>query len=471
MDNDGNDSLSEGHDESGLIDSLMNGESQHDISNTQPTITDGQFNDDDMYYLIKTSFGQLDRKTFKLDLVKHTDTNDLRPIRNSLFDLVKKQEPPFSETKLVERTQRDNGQPIGEKLADDIFVIFQYLEGANNVSELKQCISKSTRRTTTVSEETDDTQIADIIQKLSKKSNCKDADNGIIIAMILEVKQMINDNIKPLNDKINKLTESFEREMKVLKIELKSKENEVLNLNGQLNENREKVTKLQAELKLKAQQMKVDEKSTEVIEQQAKINENITGHLETIERQLKKQTEKPKKTYSEMLTQEQQKHIPVIINSITQPCNDKPNEHNDNRETTVSNNYNYFSNETNTASADDEHIRSDETDDDTTVFRGVVRRRTKRIVLYNVAADKPFNQISSGVRTYAERQGVHVTFTKLLKRHESRGKSRYIMRVNINEDDFYSVIDNNDYFWPKGIYWRDYVPYNNNQESEAQWGS
>ena len=107
------------------------------------------------------------------------------------------------------KTQRDNGQLIGEKIADDLYVILQYLEGANNTSELKQCISKGTRRTTTVPDDTDDIHLVDIIQKLSKKSNVKGTDNGILIAMILDVKHMINDNIKPLNDKIDKLTKAF----------------------------------------------------------------------------------------------------------------------------------------------------------------------------------------------------------------------------------------------------------------------
>ena len=46
----------------------------------------------------------------------------------------------------------------------------------------------------------------------------------------------------------------------------------------------------------------------------------------------------------------------------------------------------------------------------------MVRKLTKRTALYNVAADKPFVQISYAVRTFAERQGVHISFTKLLKK-------------------------------------------------------
>ncbi|CAC5388658.1 unnamed protein product [Mytilus coruscus] len=48
------------------------------------------------------------------------------------------------------------------------------------------------------------------------------------------------------------------------------------------------------------------------------------------------------------------------------------------------------------------------------------RKRTKRIVLYNVIADKPYELVSSAVRTYAKQKDVHVTFTKLLKRRDRR---------------------------------------------------
>ncbi|VDI18436.1 Hypothetical predicted protein [Mytilus galloprovincialis] len=66
-------------------------------------------------------------------------------------------------------------------------------------------------------------------------------------------------------------------------------------------------------------------------------------------------------------------------------------------------------------------IETKVTDNDTAIFRVVVRKRTKRIVLYNVIADKPYELVNSAVRTYAEQKDVHITFTKLLKKRENRG--------------------------------------------------
>ena len=80
-------------------------------------------------------------------------------------------------------------------------------------------------------------------------------------------------------------------------------------------------------------------------------------------------------------------------------------------------------------------------------------------VLYNVVAHTSYEVVSDAVRAYAESKGVHVTFTKLLKRRENRGKASYIMRVNLIESDFVSLVENDEYFWSEGVYWRDYVPY------------
>ena len=44
------------------------------------------------------------------------------------------------------------------------------------------------------------------------------------------------------------------------------------------------------------------------------------------------------------------------------------------------------------------------------------------------------------------------------------------MGVNINEDDYYRVINDNDCFLPQGVYWPEYVLYNNKQDSEVHGG-
>ena len=471
-------------------------------------ITDSQFNDEDMYNLIKTEFGQLDRKTFKTSLLQYTDSNDLKPIRTSLFDLVRKSDNSLSEAKLIERTNRDNGQPPGEKLADDIYVIYQYIEGGNNFSDLKQCLSRS--RKTTVASDENDGLLADIFSKLSNKvkSSGQCSDNSVVISMLMEVKQMINEGLKPLTEKIDKAVIKFGNEVQYLKKMLNSKYIEITNLQGQVNEYRDRYAQLQADIKLKNQELRDRDEKVECDKAQRKITEKITSKLDAIDTRLRNQqnTNESKATNDinhddtndakstndtnndtgertetddvgeanipiETEQAEEPKAIPVV--QSTRAMNNSSNG------SMSQNNYiDYMS----FRHTEDSSLRKkypyDKTErpnnsingSDQSAFRGVVaRRRTKRIVLYNVRADKQFEVVESAVRSFAERQGVHVTFTKLLKRRENRDNSSYIMRVNINEEDYKNKVENNEQFWPKGVYWRNYVPYNNNQ-SDSQWG-
>ena len=51
---------------------------------------------------------------------------------------------------------------------------------------------------------------------------------------------------------------------------------------------------------------------------------------------------------------------------------------------------------------------------------------------------------------------------------EIRGVSTYTMRENILENNF-DKIESNKTFWPEGVYWRDYIHYNNHNHSEQLW--
>jgi hypothetical protein len=95
------------------------------------------------------------------------------PIRHSLFDLVRQREQSLKDTKLAERPHRENGLSISEKIANDIYIIFQFLEEANNMSELRQCISKSPCRLTVASCEDHDSLITVICVKITNRTNTK----------------------------------------------------------------------------------------------------------------------------------------------------------------------------------------------------------------------------------------------------------------------------------------------------------
>lgn len=137
----------------------------------------------------------------------------------------------YSDSKLVERTQRDNGQPISDKLADDLYIIYQYREEANNVSELRQCISKN-RANTVVSDE-NDTSLVDIFQKLSNNiENNRNTEITVVVADRTEN----HETIKPLSDQVEKFTKHFEKQISELNKRLKEKDMTIDNLREQISE-------------------------------------------------------------------------------------------------------------------------------------------------------------------------------------------------------------------------------------------
>lgn len=459
------------------------------------TVTDSQFDNDDMLHLIKTSFGQLDRKSFKESLLDVTDIEDLRPIRNSLFDLLKIRENAYSDSKLIERAQRENGQSVGEKLTDDIFIIFQYLEGANNATELRQCISKS-RRNTVASDE-NDYALSEIFTKLTNKTNNKKTtENSLVVSMLLDIKSLINDTMKPISDNVEKLTKHFEREILDLKHTMKEKDMTINSLKQQVIDNELKLAKLQSESKLQSQ--KIKEQSDELQKQtrEKDYRGKIATRLDAIERKLQEKSENYK-SYSDRYSEKEE-----VEQEQVETTNDECNTHNDyaydtsptqqdenyisrrmydRTEQNRSDDYdckgysNYNENERYDNTYNEQNYNSDdyyytcedtgnhyrrekESRDYSDVFRSAKRRRTKRIVLYNISAEKSYEQVDKAVRFHVASAGATVTFTRLLKKVETRGRKSYTMRVNISESDYERLIENVNDFWPRGVYARDYVP-------------
>ncbi len=97
-------------------------------------------------------------------------------------------------------------------------------------------------------------------------------------------------------------------------------------------------------------------------------------------------------------------------------------------------------------------------------LEGVRRERTKRVVLSNINADKPFDQIQNIIFDYARTKHVRVTHVRLLrKRTHYDNTETYTVQVNITFDDFDKVI-NDDEFWPEDIVCREFIPRNQYRE-------
>lgn len=186
-------------------DDCNNADDPFSQSDLTQTISDSQFNDDDMYRIIQSKFGQLDRTNFKRELLQNTEAEDLKPIRNSLFELTRQNgDCLLRESRLVERTNREHGASIEVKLSDDIYMLFHYLEGTYTIADLKPLLSRS-RRNTNTQNDNEDSNIHDVVNKLTNKGI--NPNNSFVLATILELKQSFNENIQSIGDKLETLKE------------------------------------------------------------------------------------------------------------------------------------------------------------------------------------------------------------------------------------------------------------------------
>lgn len=200
--------------------------------------------DNSMYHSVQDKFGQYDKRSFRETIVNTLDINDLRSVRKSLFDILKKNNPKddIPDGKLIERAQRENSPPADEKLADDIYVLFHYLEGDGKINDVKACISKSKRNITSgdllkdevLEEQATLRKITGHIEQFSDNIN----HSAIILGHIFEIKQQIAD-----------INRRHDKEINELQRKLTQKENDCASLKQQLNDSRDREAKVRAEIK------------------------------------------------------------------------------------------------------------------------------------------------------------------------------------------------------------------------------
>jgi len=103
-------------------------------------------------------------------------------------------------------------------------------------------------------------------------------------------------------------------------------------------------------------------------------------------------------------------------------------------------------------------------------LEGVRRVKTKRVVLSNINADKPFDDVNNLITEYAHEQNVRVTYARLLrKRSHYDGTETYTVQVNMSCDDYERVLNDKD-FWPPDINCRDYIPRHRQREQQERNG-
>ena len=101
-----------------------------------------------MYETIKESYGNLPKDTFKQEMSTRFSEDDLATYRTGLFVVAREKFPETQEGILVNRkdTSQSGGSTAVNKLAEDIYLIFQYIEGDKSYDLTKMFSEKSKAR-------------------------------------------------------------------------------------------------------------------------------------------------------------------------------------------------------------------------------------------------------------------------------------------------------------------------------------
>ena len=99
----------------------------------------------EMYDTIKADYGQLPKDKFKRDLSRLLCASDLAIYRAGLYSVAQEQFPETPQGVLMTRqdTSSRGGSTVEDKLADDIFQLYQYIEGDSTVDLMRMFTGKS----------------------------------------------------------------------------------------------------------------------------------------------------------------------------------------------------------------------------------------------------------------------------------------------------------------------------------------
>ncbi|KAK3093526.1 hypothetical protein FSP39_016758 [Pinctada imbricata] len=207
--------------------------------------------DHDIYDCLKLKVGSLDRQTFEknlLDIYKGNE-NEMKNVRNSLYDYARYKCSDMPEGSLSNRVQRNNGRSVAQKYASDIYLLFHYIDGSVSAQMLQQEVMSSHRRRV-------DRLNSTINETFVNESN---EDESVMsrdtLKNMIEMKQLIQNNNKFITAQFEKLEKRQEVEIKSLKQQLTTKEREIASLNSEVQSCRDREIELSAENKLLRQEV------------------------------------------------------------------------------------------------------------------------------------------------------------------------------------------------------------------------
>ncbi|KAK3083984.1 hypothetical protein FSP39_006285 [Pinctada imbricata] len=438
--------------------------------------------DEDLYGMLKEKLGAKDRLSFISGLLNIYQNNELelKHVRESLYDYARHYCQNMPDGSLSTRVQRSNGKTVMEKYAIDIYLLFNYVEGSVSSQVIERdVLSAHKKKQDRLNETINETCIDSSFNTESERD---------MIKSIVEIKQLIQNNSTYMKEQFERLEKRHESEMKCLKEEILSKRKEIEKLKSDNIDMLNRETTQRSENKLLQQEINTLKFELSLHEGVKSAVNNFNSKCAVIESKLQSFSTNMQKLSSKLESEyhsEQTQQTSIGEESVQ----NSPKGNNSNYSVV-----NVENDDSSSSERDETEVKRTETlysealqsgikqpekstrfperngnakfgyteenwDIDKNVFRGVQRRRrrTERIVLYNVDACDKIEHVTAAIVEYAADKGVKVSSTWLLKEFKFRRNSVYMISLNIDSRDFY-LIEEDDYFWPTGITWRKWIP-------------
>ena len=459
-------------------------------------ITSSQI-DRDMYHELKSNIGTRDKQSFQKDVfdIWKDKPNELIHVRQSLYNTAIKRRSDTPIGQLVKRTNSGNSKAI-VKIIDDIYVLFQFIEGGADISEVKQVLCYKDRMKSFQDEHC---QSPLRIELFKEKGNQIDGDplencpttrpkeytinretiHDLFIMMantrtemidhmlsirreqdhmkrdIQEIREQLVGNRSQDNSKITRCEEGIQRINETIDVMAKKSNNitnQISYADALINEAR---TKSNVYSKNDSHESKPESASNTHETHISKGVTKATVHVDA------KQTKTcPSEQLSVTLNSEHEKR--VVDYKDTSHADKQQNDESYTLTGVKRNHRRHF--------GDYKHNNQENSDEDG--FTQVTRKERRRSILMSRINGNCSEQTAiNTIVTYAKEQGVQLTSVSVLKWWEETEESgpTYTVRAYVKGDEFDYTIEKG--FWPPHLLVREWVerPYNRNKNVDNEW--
>ncbi|CAH1799113.1 unnamed protein product [Owenia fusiformis] len=243
---------------------------------------------------IRNLCGSATRHEFVKRINDTLDIHSLVSTREALYDYARinrrnAMPPGALLRRLPSRKNKAVSSGVKEKVSNDIYILFQFIEGAANISELKSILNSSSKNRKSTAYKTTSDDNTSVIQPLAPDQLAS------LLTNVVDFKSFMSDELSGIKSDMTKLAKSNDSKLNLIKSEVtkisKSKESELKKkidiMTNELNRSRDCEAILKSDLLLAKQT--INEQKTEIdnLKKDLKsVNTKVYKSMQTIQNKI-----------------------------------------------------------------------------------------------------------------------------------------------------------------------------------------